>query len=143
MLAAAFQIDDGAFAKLGMAHALAQLVAGIVLADRRAHAAVIDRARYAGAQAHFFHTLFRQFADKARRPMVNLFAVQTARFGIGQRQFLHGRVTPTYARRRSSQTAAFIQRHLAREHAFFHADDKHQRELQALAECRVISCTAS
>ena len=85
VLAAALQIDDGAFAKLGVAHALAQLVAGIVLTDRRAHAAVIDRARYAGAQAHFFHALFRQLADKARRPVVNLFAVQTARFGIGQR----------------------------------------------------------
>ncbi len=63
--------------------------------------------------------------------MVNLFAVQTTRFGVGQRQLLHraghadvGQAAFLF------ETSAFVQRHLAGEHAFFHADDKHLRELQ-------------
>ena len=42
-LAAAFQIHNGAFAKLRMAHALAQLVAGVGFRNRRAHALMADR----------------------------------------------------------------------------------------------------
>jgi hypothetical protein len=39
-----------------------------------------DRAANAGAQTNFFHTGFRQFADKARRTVIDLFAVQTTSF---------------------------------------------------------------
>ena len=89
MLAAAFHIDDGAFTKLSVAYALAELIAAVVLDHRRTHTLMADRAAYRGAQAHLFHTLFRQLTDKARRAMVNLFAIQTAGFRVGQRQFLH------------------------------------------------------
>ncbi len=53
--------------------------------NQRAHPLMADRAAYRGAQAHLFHTLFRQLADKARRAMVNLFTIQTAGFRVGQR----------------------------------------------------------
>src|SRR5699024_2297440 len=73
MLAAAFHIDDGAFTKLSVAYTLTELVAAVVLDHRRPHPLMADRTTYRSAQAHLFHTLFRQLADKARRAMVNLF----------------------------------------------------------------------
>ena len=132
MLAAAFHIDDGAFTKLSVAYTLTELVAAVVLDHRRPHPLMADRTTYRSAQAHLFHTLFRQLADKARRAMVNLFAIQTAGFRVGQRQFLH-RAGYTNVGQTAFffQTPAFIQRHLAWEHALFHTDDKHLRELQA------------
>ncbi|MNT17458.1 hypothetical protein D3C72_1526060 [compost metagenome] len=65
--------------------------------------------------------------------MVNFIAVQTTRFGIGQRQFLHGTRQANVGQTTFFfQPPAFIQRHLAREHPLFHPDDKHLRELQPL-----------
>ena len=132
MLAAAFHIDDGAFTKLSVAYTLTELVAAVVLDHRRPHPLMADRTTYRSAQAHLFHTLFRQLADKARRAMVNLFTIQTAGFRVGQRQFLH-RAGYTNVGQTAFffQTPAFIQRHLAWEHTLFHTDNKHLRELQA------------
>ncbi|MNC76978.1 hypothetical protein D3C75_1288200 [compost metagenome] len=65
MLTAAFQVDDSALAKLGMAHALPKLVTSVVFTDRRPHPAVAHRAGDTGPQAHLFHTVFRDLTDKA------------------------------------------------------------------------------
>ena len=50
MLAAAFHIDDSAFTKLGVAHALAKFVAAIVHDHRRTHTLMADRAAFRGAE---------------------------------------------------------------------------------------------
>src|SRR5699024_7815616 len=75
MLAAAFHIDDSPFTKLGVSYALAEFVTAVVLDHRRTHPLMADRTAYRSAQAHLFHTLFRQLTNKARRAMVNLFAI--------------------------------------------------------------------
>ena len=63
--------------------------------------------------------------------MVNLFAVQTAGFRVGQRQLLHGaRHANVGQTTLFFQAAAFIKGHLAREHPLLDADDEHLRELQ-------------
>ena len=67
VLAAAFQIDNGALAKLGMAYALPKFVAGIVFRHWRAHSLMAYRAADRGAQTYLFNTRFRQFTNKARR----------------------------------------------------------------------------
>ena len=85
MFTAAFQVDDGAFTKLSMAYTLAKLIAGVVLRHWRAHSLMADRATDRRAQTNLFDTGFRQLADKARRAMVNLFALQATGFGVGQR----------------------------------------------------------
>jgi hypothetical protein len=85
------------------------------------------------ARAHFVDQFGGHFAEEARGPRQHFGAVHAARFGVGDEQFFAGAGDADVGEAALLFQPAFVvDRTLAGEQAFFHADQEHHRKLQAL-----------